>query len=69
MNLMVSLVVLLRSVERLMSDVDSSKINHNLIRPVKEDYSDWIEYHDKLMEYLYLKFKDTYSNGDGTKPL
>jgi hypothetical protein len=52
-----------------MSDVDSSKINHNLIRPVEEDYSDWNEYHDKLMEYLYLKFKDTYSNGDGTKPL
>ena len=65
----VSGVAKLRSVERLMSDVDPSKINHNLIRPVKEDYSDWNEYHDKLMEYLYLKFKDTYSNGDGTKPL
>ena len=52
-----------------MSDVDSSKINHNLIRPVEEDYSDWNEYHDKLMEYLYLKFKDTYSNGDGKKSI
>ena len=49
--------------------VDAEKIRHDLERPVLQNYNTWDEYHKELMEYLYLKFKDTYSNGDGTKPL
>ncbi len=49
--------------------VDAEKIRHDLKRPVLQDYDSWNAYHKELMEYLYLKFKDTYSNGDGKKSI
>jgi|TARA_R100000908_G_scaffold65187_1_gene52643 hypothetical protein len=39
-------------------------INHSLVRPKQEDYTSWNEYQKDVMEYLRLKFKDTYKNGN-----
>jgi hypothetical protein len=39
-------------------------INHSLIRPKEEDYENWEAYQKAVMEYIYLKFKDTYKNGN-----
>ena len=55
-------------------------INHSLIRPDYKDYcckkkecncnipkmckGKWRRYQKDILEYLHLKFKDTYKNGD-----
>ena len=49
--------------------VDAEKSRYDLKRPVLQNYEGWNEYQKELMEYLYLKFKDTYSNGDGKKSI
>jgi hypothetical protein len=41
-----------------------TNINHSLVRPEREDYPSWEAYQKDLMEYLILKFKDTYKNGN-----
>ena len=41
-----------------------TNINHSLVRPEREDYPSWNEYQKDVMEYLRLKFKDTYKNGN-----
>jgi hypothetical protein len=57
-----------------MVSIDSSKINHDLIKPEWKDYlcpecncgisevcrANWKRYSADLSEYMFLKYKDTY---------
>tara|TARA_Y100001951_G_C11254355_1_gene248460 strand:- start:619 stop:798 length:180 start_codon:yes stop_codon:yes gene_type:complete len=42
--------------------VDSSKIKHDLVRPVQKDYKNSSDYFQAVCKYIVLKFEDTYKD-------
>ena len=41
-------------------DIDNSKINYDVVKPNREDYTDFKVYWADLCYYLIQKYKDTY---------
>jgi|TARA_R100000479_G_scaffold172517_1_gene117238 hypothetical protein len=41
-------------------DIDNSKINYDIVKPNREDYTDFKVYWSDLCYYLIQKYKDTY---------
>ena len=51
---------LLRQNVLMAIDIDNSKINYDIVKPNREDYTDFKVYWSDLCYYLIQKYKDTY---------